>query len=87
MKELTLTAANMGPNTTEADFDAWRNFVAEHVDAAMGFEVQAVEQFAFTSGEPQDVVDGATEEQREAILGWLAHEGWDEFCANGGPGE
>lgn len=79
-----LTAYNMGPATREDDFDAWHTFVCDHIDQALGFEVADVEQYAFTGGPSRDFVIGGTEEQREAIRSWLAHEGWDAFCSEHG---
>lgn len=78
---ITLTAYNMG-NVTEADFDAWARYVDEHVSEACGVEVLVVDQFAFGASEERDVVTGATDEQEERILDWLAHEGWGAFCAD-----
>jgi hypothetical protein len=78
--EITLSSANMG-QVDEVDFDLWARYVAENIDDAMGFEVESVDQLAF--GEAgDDVVAGGTEEQRQAILSWLGHEGWDAFCGD-----
>lgn len=75
-----LSSANLG-DVAEGDFDAWASWVARHIDEAVGFEVAAVEQRRF--GEAgEDLVRGGDPEQREAILDWLAHEGWDQFCAD-----
>jgi hypothetical protein len=83
--EIVLSSANMG-DVDETDFDLWRRFVAGRIDDAMGFEVEAVSQRRF--GEVgNDCVYGGTEEQREAIRSWLSHDGWDEFCGQGGPWE
>ena len=81
---ITLTAYNMGPQTTEADFDAWRRYVCDHVDDALNVSVDSVDQHSFTGGPAEDTVTGGTEEQREAIRSWLAHEGRDAFCAKRG---
>ena len=80
--EITLTAQNMGPDHSEADFDAWTSYVCEHIDDAVGFEVHEVAQFSFDGGPATDRVDGASVDQVEAIRNYLAHEGWDAFCAD-----
>lgn len=75
---VTLSSANMG-DVEEVDFDAWRWFVADEIDAATHVEVYAVEQAPF--GEAgMDVVVGGDEEQVEQIRNWLSREGWDQFC-------
>lgn len=89
MITITLTAYNMGPETTEEDFDAWHSYVSAHADEAVGGENQGntpidVDQHSFTGGPAEDTVTGGTEEQREAIRSWLAHEGWDAFCGERG---
>lgn len=79
--KIILSAANMGNLADEADFDAWAAFVCEHVDEACGVFVADVDQLRFGDAGP-DRVTGATEEQTETILSWLAHDGWDAFCAD-----
>lgn len=84
---ITLTAYNMGPQTTTEDFDAWHSYVIKNVAGALGLEQREIDrvwQFAFDVGATEDRVDGGTEEQREAIRSWLAHEGWDAFCGERG---
>ena len=81
---ITLTAYNMGPETTTEDFDAWRRYVCDHIDEALDVSVDSVDQHSFTGGPAEDTITGGTEEQREAIRSWLAHEGWDDFCAEHG---
>ncbi len=80
--KIMLSAANMGPQTTEADFDAWAGYVCNHIDEAMGFEVADVDQFRFIGGAGGDRIDGASDEQREAIRSWLAVAGWEAFCVD-----
>lgn len=82
--KIILTAYNMGPETTEADFDAWAAYVNEHVDAVVGETVQ-VEQFDFNAGQSKDRIEGATYEQRETLRRWLAVDGWEAFCASAKP--
>ncbi len=82
---IVLTAANMGPDATERDFDAWATYVVEHIDEALGFEVAELEQHPFRSGPATDTIEGASDEQREAIRGYLGVTGWEAFCAAGGP--
>ena len=80
--EITLSAENMGPDATEADFDAWAAYVAANIDEALGI-VASVGQFAFTGrgAESEDEVTGGTEEVCEHVTEWLSHEGWDAFCS------
>jgi len=61
-----LTAYNLGGYATEADFDAWAQYVAAHIDEACGFEVD-VDQFRFVGGPAKDEVRDATDEQGETI--------------------
>lgn len=80
--EITLSAANMG-ESSEADFDSWAAFVAaniaDNIDTDSDFEIS---QFAFSGrgSEPEDLIEGATDEEHESIQDWLSHEGWDAFC-------
>lgn len=79
---VTLTAYNMGPNTKEEDFDAWHAFVCNRIDKVADIiYVGVVGQHSFAAGPAEDTITGGTEEQREAIRPWLAHEWWDDFCA------
>lgn len=83
--EIVLSSANMG-DVDEDDFDIWAGYVADEIDAAMGFEVKAVDQQRFgESGE--DIVTGGSAEQRAAVRQWLKVGGWDAFCGQGGPWE
>lgn len=78
---VTLSVANMGPDATERDFDAWHAYVCEHIDEGSGVYVHEVEQADFANGPPNDVVSGAIGDQRERVLEWLAVTGWEAFCA------
>lgn len=82
---VTLTAVNMGPLATEADYDAWAAFVEEHLEDAVGVGIGLVEQSPWRLAvKPfEDVVTGATEEQAAEIRQWLSGDGWNEFCADG----
>ena len=66
--QITLSSANMGPQATEADFDAWVAYVAREIDEALGIDAE-VDQFAFTGPgfEGEDAVSGGTAEQREDV--------------------
>lgn len=79
--KITLTAYNMGSETTEADFDAWAKYVAENIDESMGFEVESVDQFPFRGGPDKDAIEGGTGEQRVAIRDWLSVIGWEAWCS------
>lgn len=83
--QITLSSANMGPQATEADFDAWVAYVAREIDEALGIDAE-VDQFAFTGPgfEGEDAVSGGTAEQREDVKRWLSGAGWEAFCAEGG---
>lgn len=78
---VTLTAYNMGAECDEQDFAAWHTFVCERIDEAVGFVVDDVDMHDYRNGPSEDTVTGGTDEQRAAIRSWLAHEGWDLFCA------
>lgn len=78
---VTLTAYNMGPDATEADFDNWAAFVAERIDAACGFECE-IDQAGFVGGPSRDVVADATDEQEETVREALRSI-WDDWCASG----
>lgn len=84
MINITLSAGNMGPETTEGDFDAWAAFVGKNIGKALGIEDFEIEQYKFGIASEDDI-SGASEDEREAIRGYLAHEGWDAFCAESGP--
>jgi hypothetical protein len=69
MITLILRSYNMG-NVTEAEFDAWASYVARQIDTRCGFTVD-VDQARF--GEAgDDVISGATDEQRETIRETIA---------------
>lgn len=78
---ITLSSANMG-DVSEADFDAWANYVAEHIESALGFKggTVDVDQRRFGEAGP-DLVGLGSSEDRERVREWLSHEGWDAFCA------
>lgn len=76
---LVLSAATMGDDVDEVDFDLWTRFVCENIDQAVGFEVHEVEQAGFMTGGVDSIV-GGTDEQRAAIKSWVAVTGWDAFC-------
>jgi hypothetical protein len=86
--QILLSAANMGPNATEADFDAWASYVAANIDEALSIDAD-VDQAGFTgrTSISDDEVSGATEEQEEAIDRWLGNEGWDAWCSSVAPGQ
>lgn len=79
---VTLTAQNLGPDADESFFDDWAGYLNEHIDEATGLDV-SVGQFAFTgrnSGGDEDVISGATDEQRETIRDAIATL-WEQGCA------
>lgn len=77
---ITLTSANMGDNADERDFDLWARYVAETIDAATGITVGEVDQARY--GEAgEDVIVGASEDERETLRTWLSVTGWESFCA------
>jgi len=77
MIKVTLTAANMG-DVDDKDFDCWAEFVTEKIDEATGLTVE-VDQARFGDA-GDDVITGATENERDAILRFLGTDGWDAFC-------
>jgi len=80
---ITLSSANMGTSTTEADYDAWANYVTREIEEALdlGDDVCIeVDQAPYGAG-GEDIVRGAGD-RREAILSWLAVDGWEAFCAD-----
>lgn len=81
--EITLTAANMGAECDERDFDAWAEFVANEIAEALGIERHRIkiDKHRFSGGPSSDTVTGGTDEERERIRAWLAVDGWDKFCA------
>lgn len=77
---ITLTSYNIG-DESEAVFDAWANYVANHVEGALSLPEGSTDVDQQAYGEAgKDRVSGADDDQREAILNWLAHEGWEDFC-------
>lgn len=80
MATVKLSSANMGPDATEADFDAWTSWVSDRIDDVAGCSV-SVEQFAFGSGDA-DEVSGLDDEARDSVRRWLSNEGWEQFCAD-----
>jgi len=82
---IDLTAYNMGPEATEADYDAWYAYVCDHIDDALGLTIDDIDQFVWGRAMPaEDRIGGATEEQAAAIRDWLSHAGWDAFCGERG---
>lgn len=81
MINVTLTAYNMGSEATEADFDAWASYVAEHIDEALDLTVE-VDQHGFPGGPAEDTIQGATSDQRDEIRRYLAVDGWEAFCSS-----
>ena len=77
-----LTAYNMGPYATEADFDAWVRYVAANIDEATGLDV-TVDAFQFAgrgAGGDEDEISGwETEEDRETI-GEALEALWERGC-------
>ena len=61
---LELSSYDLG-DVTEADYDMWVSYVADHIDEACGFEV-AVEQRRFGAA-GSDRITHATDEQRATI--------------------
>jgi len=53
---VTLTAYNLAPGATKADFDAWTTYVTERIDGACGFVVQ-VDAFGFEVGPADDQIE------------------------------
>ncbi len=80
MIKITLSSAAMG-DVSEADFDAWAAWVADHIDEATGIQVGEVDQFRFGDAD-EDQITGATEEQRATLRTWLSVDGWAAFCAD-----
>lgn len=76
---ITLSAANLGPEADEAFFDSWNAYVVEHIDEHVGFRVDAVDQRRFGESGP-DLIEGATDEQREALRDALSCSLWEKFC-------
>lgn len=82
---ITLTAYNMGPESTEEDFDHFAHYVAKHIDKRFGAPV-AVEQFKFTGGPDHDAIDGADHEEEDSIHR-IAEALWLDWCDEGGTNE
>ncbi len=88
---ITLTAYNMGPEATEADFDRWANHVTAYIEGALGLCAGScgpcrcpsveVDQHPFRGGPADDTISGATEGQAEEIRIYLESTGW-EWCAS-----
>lgn len=78
---IVLTAANMGPNATEADYDTWAAYVTSHVDEACGVDVATVDQQHYGHG-GEDEISGGSEEQRNTVRRWLSVDGWEAWCAH-----
>lgn len=89
--QITLTAANMGPDATEADFDRWAQWVAKNVEGQCDLPKGGVfvDQFPFDGGDADDQVivdshggltthDEASIEER--VGEWLAVDGWNAYC-------
>lgn len=79
MIKVTLSSANMGDMTDERDFDLWARYVAETIDDATGLTVE-VDQARFGDA-GEDVISGATEDERETLRTWLSVTGWEAFCS------
>lgn len=80
---LTLTASNMG-DVTEADFDAWGNYVATHIDARTRMDVTVV-QSAFQNGTAEDRVTCECPHhgcECEDIVKEALQDLWVSFCAD-----
>jgi len=79
MISVTLTSYNMG-DVTEADYDAWIQYVSDRIDERCGFEVDldacAFDRPAFTTA-----IAGATAAEEEVIRAALAAL-WEEACAD-----
>ncbi len=75
-----LSAADTGFDD-EADFDAWVDYVSEHIDDACGFRVE-VTAAAFTGRNAtfEDEITAADDGQVEAIREAL-RDLWDRGCA------
>lgn len=89
--QITLSAANLGPNATEEDFDRWAAYVAEHVETALSLPegTTEVDQARFSEGGDDVVIvrgsaaDGGDRDEatiEEDIGRWLGNEGWEAFC-------
>lgn len=92
---LTLTPYNMG-EATESDYDAWVDYVSEHIDEACGFAVD-VDACQFGRGqlfEDQIEVTGSADDvgacdERERIVTTVKEalaSLWERWCAEGAPG-
>lgn len=88
-KKATLTLGRDGlGEATEADFDAWVDYVTDNIEASCGFpvevlprmkyEVQADEIAAHSSLEEAERIRGTVQEAVSAL--------WLEWCAEGAPG-
>lgn len=82
-----LTAYNMGPEATEADFDNWVEFVNERIDEKCGFSVE-VDAYPFARGQASDDISVGPrggDECRGTIVEALSTL-WDDWCSEGAPG-
>ena len=83
---VTLTAYNLGPDATEADFDSFAAYVAEHIEGETGMNI-SVDQFPFAnSGHAKDEISGATDSEARAIREALELL-WEEWCSESPGGE
>ena len=73
----------MGDDADEAAFDAYVEYVNDHIDEACGFTVNV------ETHQPRDVQDtrviGGTYEQRETVK-YQLQEIWNAWCEQGAPG-
>lgn len=77
---VTLTAYNMGEAISgEADFDAWRTFVDEHIDEVCRFTVN-VDSHPFADGPAEDTITGASD-AGESVIRDALETLWERFCA------
>jgi hypothetical protein len=75
---ITLSSYNMG-DATEQDYDAWVEYVREHICASCDLQDVDVNQAPFGAG-IDETISGADNEQQETISSWLAVDGWVDFC-------
>lgn len=76
---LSSSALGQFDMVNEHDFDIWTRYVTETIESATGIDV-CVEQGQYGDcGE--DIIIGASEEERETLRQWLSVDGWEAFCA------
>lgn len=75
---VTLTAYNLGPDATEADFDAWASFVARWIDEAAGCYV-VVDQHPFSNGPAADTIAAGCDEDEVAVREAVERL-WEAWC-------